>query len=55
MFPLCGGGANDFAETIIRSFDLKPRIAIVNTEEFFTGVNTPITQRVLDENCFDAI
>ncbi len=55
-YSLCfSGGTDDFAETIIRSFDLKPKIAIVNADEFFTGENTLMAQRVIDGNYFDAI
>ncbi len=49
------GGTDVFARALVEKFDLRPRFAIVDANEFFTGENTPMAQRAMDGSYFDAL
>lgn len=49
------GGTDVFARALVEKFDLAPRLAIIDANEFFTGENTPMAQRVMDGSRFDAL
>lgn len=43
-----------FPRAIIRRFDLRPRLVIVNADEFFLGAQSAWADRVMDDTWFDA-
>lgn len=43
-----------FPRAIIRRFDLRPRLVIVNADRFFLGDQSPWADRVVDDSWFDA-
>jgi hypothetical protein len=43
-------GENDlFPAALIRKWDLRPKVIVVNTDEFFTNYITPLAQKVVDD------